>query len=109
MSCAKRFLARERDLLGWQITARTIDEINLSEGMMSKHICHARNCEVSVPPKLFMCKKHWYMVPFSYRKLIWALYRPGQEVDKVPAKRYLEVVSEAINIVAKKESSNGNK
>ncbi len=67
------------------------------------HICHARGCATEVPPKLFMCLKHWKQVPKYLQKEIWFHYRPGQEVDKKPTKEYLDVTDEAIEHVAKKE------
>ena len=68
------------------------------------HHCHARDCNTSVPPKLFMCRKHWYMVPKRLRDRIWATYRPGQEVDKEPSREYLNAAMEAVNAVADFES-----
>jgi hypothetical protein len=68
-----------------------------------KHTCHARFCETGVPPKMFMCRKHWYMVPVRLRSLIWATYVPGQEIRKDPTPEYLDVAMEAIAAVAAKE------
>lgn len=28
-----------------------------------EHTCHADMCAAVVPPKMFMCRTHWYMVP----------------------------------------------
>jgi len=67
------------------------------------HICHALNCDKQVPPKLFMCRKHWYMVPRILRAEVWRHYRPGQEIDKQPTEKYLKVTAEAITAVAKGE------
>jgi hypothetical protein len=49
---------------------------------MSDHICHASGCPTPVPPKMFACRKHWFMLPKMYRDAIWNAYRPGQEVRK---------------------------
>lgn len=68
-----------------------------------RHTCHARDCKTAVPPKMFMCKRHWYMVPKHLRDAIWANYRPGQEITKDPSSEYLEVAMQAINAVADKE------
>jgi len=70
---------------------------------MSPHICHALRCTAPVPPKMFMCKRHWYMVPKKLRDAIWAAYRPGQEVRKDPSREYLDVAMHAINVVAVRE------
>lgn len=70
------------------------------------HTCHAEACEVHVPPKMFMCKKHWYKVPYELRLAVWAAYQPGQErLDGTafPTDEYLEVTREAIDAVAAKE------
>lgn len=67
------------------------------------HRCHARNCPSPVPPSRFMCRKHWFMVPKKLRDSIWSNYRPGQETDKQPTQRYLEVTNEAIEFVANLE------
>lgn len=64
------------------------------------HICHAMGCERTVPPRYLMCRRHWFMVPKSLRKLIWQTYRPGQETDKRPSKVYLEYAKQAITMVA---------
>ena len=71
------------------------------------HKCHAYNCSVSVPPKMFMCKRHWFMVPAPLRRAIWATYREGQEVDKNPSDAYIKNVTEAQKVVAQKEADNG--
>jgi hypothetical protein len=68
-----------------------------------RHTCHAHRCDVSVPPKMLMCKRHWYMVPKDLRDAVWLMYRPGQEIDKSPTMEYLETAHEAINAVAVKE------
>ena len=67
---------------------------------MPAHTCHARNCDVRVPPKLLMCRRHWYMVPKAIRDAVWAEYRPGQEVRKDPSGAYLQVARQAIDAVS---------
>lgn len=69
------------------------------------HTCHAENCIVPVPPKMLMCRKHWYMVPATLRRAVWAEYRPGQEIDKRPSSEYLSVMRAAIEAVAEKEAT----
>lgn len=70
---------------------------------MSEHVCHATGCRIPVPPKMLMCRRHWYMVPPLLRAQIWATYRPGQEIDKQPSDEYMEVQRECIKVVARKE------
>lgn len=67
---------------------------------MSTHTCHAHGCAISVPPKMFMCRKHWLLLPKPIRDAIWAEYRPGQERSKTPSLRYLAVQQYAICRVA---------
>lgn len=62
---------------------------------MNKHFCHAYGCQVEVEPKMFMCRSHWFRVPKELRDRIWALYRPGQELDKQPSRFYLEAARRA--------------
>lgn len=64
------------------------------------HQCHAAGCQASVPPKLMMCKKHWYMLPMLMRSAIWKHYRPGQEDDKRITKEYSEAAQKAIKYLA---------
>ena len=59
------------------------------------HRCHWVGCEVVVPPRLWGCKKHWFMLPKRIRDKIWKTYRPGQEVDKKPSPEYLAAAQEA--------------
>ena len=67
------------------------------------HHCHAHNCTRSVPPKMFMCRTHWFMVPKDMQSAIWRTYRPGQEIDKRPSDDYLRAASAAVKKVAAKE------
>ena len=55
------------------------------------HTCHAPGCDRFIPPKMFMCKFHWYALPNKIRDAIWDEYRPGQEIRKNPSLRYLAV------------------
>jgi len=67
------------------------------------HHCHAEGCDVAVHPKLFACKRHWYMLPPRLRALIWKYYEPGQEVRKDPSPMYLMVQAIAVAWLAKHE------
>ena len=70
-----------------------------------RHHCHARGCETAVPPKMFMCLKHWRMVPREMQRRVWAVYVPGQEVRKDPTPQYLEVTRSVIDFVASREAA----
>lgn len=54
------------------------------------HHCHWPGCEVVVPPKLWGCKVHWFMLPATLRRKIWATYVPGQEITKTPSPEYVK-------------------
>jgi predicted membrane chloride channel (bestrophin family) len=54
------------------------------------HHCHWPGCKSTVPPSLWGCRDHWYTLPKHIRDLIWANYKPGQEVTKTPSVRYIE-------------------
>lgn len=72
--------------------------------MSQVHTCHAYRCEVPVPPKMFMCKKHWYKLPKHMRDGIWARYRPGQEIDKRPTIDYINYADMCIKWLYKKQN-----
>lgn len=64
------------------------------------HTCHAHGCTVEVPPKMFMCKAHWFKLRKRTRDAIWAEYTPRQEITKTPSMRYLAVQQYAIGEAA---------
>lgn len=68
-----------------------------------EHTCHADMCAKAVPPHMFMCRKHWYMVPRTLRNMIWLEYVPGQEIRKDPTPAYLDITAVAISHVAQQE------
>ncbi len=71
-----------------------------------KHCCHAKGCFKEVPRKMFMCLKHWRMVPRPVQRLIWKYYNKGQEEGKAEVTRaYLDITDQAIKIVWSAESS----
>lgn len=61
------------------------------------HHCHWPGCNTAVPPKLWGCKKHWYMLPKNLRDAIWNEYIPGQEITKTPTRGYLVVAQTVQN------------
>lgn len=58
------------------------------------HLCHWPGCPKEVPPAMWGCKEHWYMLPFALRRRVWAAYRPGQEADMKPSEKYIAVARE---------------
>lgn len=71
---------------------------------MSRHLCHARLCTIPVPPKMFMCIKHWRLVPKELQNQLWASYSIGQEERKDPSELYLEIAHDCIEAVERAES-----
>lgn len=67
------------------------------------HHCHATNCKVSVPPVMFMCKRHWFSLPKVLRNKIWATYREGQCDDWNPSVEYCLAAIECVKFIASKE------
>ena len=59
------------------------------------HTCHWPGCSVEVPPAMWGCKTHWFMLPKRIRQNIWAAYRKGQEITKDPSVEYIEAAKEA--------------
>jgi hypothetical protein len=52
---------------------------------------------------MFMCRRHWYELPKATRDAIWDAYVPGQEVRKDPTAAYLDVATEAVDWLARRE------
>jgi CDP-diacylglycerol pyrophosphatase len=65
-----------------------------------KHHCHWPECQEQVPPAMWGCKKHWFMLPKNLRDRVWATYRPGQEKDMRPSEAYLKVAEEVQKWIA---------
>ena len=68
------------------------------------HKCHAQGCIVEVPPKMLMCRRHWFMVPKPLREEVWRTYRPGQEIDKSPTAEYMLAQGAAVSAVEQREA-----
>lgn len=64
------------------------------------HTCHAHGCNQAVPPRMFMCRAHWFALREQIRAAIWKEFRPGQERDKKPSIRYLCVQQRAVGELA---------
>lgn len=70
-----------------------------------RHTCHAVNCTVEVPRKMFMCLRHWRLVPKDMQRKIWKHYQPGQENDMdLVTDAYLDAARAARQAVAAKEA-----
>lgn len=58
-----------------------------------RHTCHYPGCTSIVKPQFWGCTPHWFALPAWARSMIWATYKPGQEISKNPSAGYLEVVA----------------
>jgi hypothetical protein len=67
------------------------------------HHCHATYCTTKVPPEMFMCKKHWFMLPKPIRDRIWQTYRLGQCDDWNITHEYANAAREGVAFIAQKE------
>lgn len=67
------------------------------------HHCHATGCEVKTKPEMFMCRRHWFMLPKRMRDRIWRAYRPGQCDDWQISHEYAEAAREAVRFIANRE------
>lgn len=67
------------------------------------HTCHATGCTVQTPEEMFMCRRHWFMLPRSMRGEIWRTYRRGQCDDWQISHAYAEAARAAVRFIAAKE------
>lgn len=65
-----------------------------------RHHCHWPGCEQRVPPAMWGCRKHWYMLPLPLRTAIWRTFKPGQEEAKNPSRDYLDAAKAAQDWIA---------
>lgn len=64
------------------------------------HHCHWPGCEKQVPPAMWGCKKHWFMLPRHLRTKIWRTYQPGQERTFTPSREYVMTAREVQDWIA---------
>jgi DNA-directed RNA polymerase subunit RPC12/RpoP len=65
------------------------------------HTCHWPDCAKEVHPKMWGCKTHWFRLPKELRDLIWATYRPGQEITKTPGRAYVNAAQKVQDWIAR--------
>lgn len=82
--------------LGWTPAKSKAEKVKYvkSQGQNRKHHCHWPGCTQQVPPAKWGCLKHWFMLPKYLRDQIWEAFRPGQEKNFSPSRKYLEVALE---------------
>lgn len=62
------------------------------------HHCHAEGCTVLTAPRLFMCPRHWAMVPKAMQNEVWAAFKacPTREA-RLRSRRYLTACANAVD------------
>jgi hypothetical protein len=53
---------------------------------------------------MFMCRKHWRMIPRAMQDELWAVYVPGQEIRKDPSREYVKVAMRLVRYVEHREN-----
>lgn len=76
-----------------------------SQTQTRSHHCHWQGCDKQVPPAMWGCKPHWFKLPTRLRNLIWATYKPGQEIDGSPSQAYIDAAYKVQRWI--KEQENG--
>jgi hypothetical protein len=64
-------------------------------GQTRDHACHWPTCTRQVPPAMWGCREHWYMLPPGIRDAIWRAYAPGQEQTGRPSTAYVDAARAA--------------
>jgi hypothetical protein len=65
------------------------------------HGCHWPGCSQQVPPAMWGCRRHWFMLPKRLRNVLWREYRAGQEEGRSPVSgAYLDVANEVQRWIA---------
>ena len=67
------------------------------------HHCHATGCTAPVPPEMFACRRHWFMLPRPLRNDIWKTYRVGQCDDWQISHAYANAARSAVRFLAAKD------
>lgn len=70
-------------------------------GQTRNHECHWPDCNEQVPPAMWGCRRHWFMLPKYLRNKIWAAYQVGQEITMTPSKEYVVAAREVQDWIEK--------
>lgn len=71
-----------------------------SQGQTRDHHCHWPGCGKQVPPAMWGCQTHWFLLPKRIRDRIWRAFNPGQEVNMRPSREYVEAARAAQDWIA---------
>jgi hypothetical protein len=67
------------------------------------NICHANGCATRTPHRLFMCARHWAMVPLTMQNAVWTAYRNAPKGGRARDRDYLSACAKAVEHVALNE------
>jgi hypothetical protein len=72
------------------------------------HHCHANGCATETPPRLFMCPRHWDMVPHHMKRDVLSAYRKNvTRMGRATSRAYLSACAQAAEFVARLEGRDG--
>lgn len=72
-----------------------------SQSQTRDHHCHWPGCNKQVPPSMWGCTRHWYMLPSELRNAIWRAFQPGQEIKGTPSREYIDVAKDVQDWIKK--------
>jgi hypothetical protein len=78
-----------------------VDYVLSHNKIIKNHYCHWPNCDKLVPPAMWGCKKHWFMLPKEIRDEIWRCFQPGQEISKTPSHEYIAIAERTEQWIAR--------
>jgi hypothetical protein len=64
-------------------------------GQTRGHTCHWPGCQTEVPPAMWGCQMHWYMLPKDIRSEIWRAYEIDQEETGNVSSQYVAAARKA--------------
>lgn len=70
--------------------------------------CDAVGCQVVTASGMFLCRRHWHLVPVDLQRVINTRYRAGRrDFAFLSDPVYLQAAVDAIDAVAKKDGVQG--
>ena len=77
---------------------------NETSGKKRRAFCRAPGCARVLQPHLFMCGKHWRMVPVGIKRRIWRNYSVSKAKSKNPPAEWEALIEEAVAAIDSAES-----
>lgn len=89
-------------------TARKVAHVK-SQTQFRPHHCHWPDCDKQVPPAMWGCRRHWFMLPAALRNRIWLTYRAGQEIDLDVSREYMEAADAVQKWIKEYQAKGGSR